>query len=572
MSFSTKGSDDKPDKESKPNFDKPKESSKIDISASERQQGYKPPDIRDNFERIKHPKKETFIADENQNFNPTHKSKNKIEPQSFPVNFKPKNKIEGTKLQANSAPKSKIEKSKPPVNSNPKNIIEKPILPPIHKPKNRIELHNIPTTHTPKNSINQPSFPQNFIQKNVPKEPNDNGTKKECGRCHEIKSLNDFEMNSKKKTYESYCRPCRLEYKQIRALQNKNNIIRNIHGGKYAEKCPKCNTSTSKLPAFDFHHPIKDLKTKRINFHGNWENVLKKLEKEKAIPICRNCHLKEQSKYYKKYKELIEKKNDFESSVKGIEKKLYKVIYNRFPEKGHKEGYQIKSWISKRIVVDRLYNGKCISCGEKNIATLQFHHRDKNKKTFEKYDKLRYTTIEKIEKKLIKDDAVCICGNCHRMTEAYNFKKNHQEIIGNKHDRELTIFYDNLKEAIKSFKFPENILEQYPHIKTEKIEIGGWKPKSYVLTPDEEGIKKEISSIKWNEISQNWKLPTGELLNPLKESSSNNPLYKHKKWLEYVYYELDLSDNKIARITNTSQTTINYWRKKLKIYSKIHIR
>ena len=41
----------------------------------------------------------------------------------------------------------------------------------------------------------------------------------------------------------------------------------------------------------------------------------------------------------------------------------------------------------------------CIGCGEKNLSTLQFHHRDITKKTFQKYDKLRYTTIEKIEKK-----------------------------------------------------------------------------------------------------------------------------------------------------------------------------
>jgi len=248
---------------------------------------------------------------------------------------------------------------------------------------------------------------------------------------------------------------------------------------------------------------------------------------------------------------------------------LYKLIYKRFPDKGHKEGHQIKSWMSKRIVIDRLYNGKCISCGEENLATLQFHHRDISKKTFPKYDKLRYTTIEKIEKKLIQDDAVCICGNCHRMTEAYNFEKNHQKIVGTKYSREITTFYKNLNDNIKNFKFPANIVKQYPNIKTEKVEFG-WKPKSYELTNDEERIKGEIRSTNWNAISQNWTLSTGELLNPKKESSRTNPLYKHKAWLNYVYNNIDwgLSDPKIARITNTSQTTINYWRNKLKIQPK----
>ncbi len=154
------------------------------------------------------------------------------------------------------------------------------------------------------------------------------------------------------------------------------------------------------------------------------------------------------------------------------------------------------------------------------------------------------------------------------MAEAYNFEKNHQEIIGSKYNHKLTIFYNNLKENVKNFKFPAKILKQYPNIKTEKIEIG-WKPKSYELTQEEERIKKEISLTNWNKISQNWRLSTGELLDPSKESSPTNPLYKHKNWLEYVYYKWELSDNKIARITNTSQTTIQYWRNKLKIYSKI---
>jgi len=395
------------------------------------------------------------------------------------------------------------------------------------------------------------------------------GKRKECGRCHEIKSINEFEkyMRSRK---TAYCKPCRLEYKQIRALQNKTNIIRNIYGGKYAEKCPECDTTIVKVPTFDFHHPIKELKTKRINFHGNWMNTLKKLEKEKAIPLCRNCHLKKQSKYYNKYKDLIEKKNDFESSISGIEKDLYFLIYQSYPHKGHKEGYQIKSWISKRIVIKRLYNGNCIGCGETNLAALQFHHRDITKKTFHKYDKLRYTTIKKIEKKLIQDDAVCLCGNCHRMIGAYYFEKNHQEIIGSKYFLEIGKFYEQLKENIKNFQFPASILKQYPLLKTEKIEIGGIPPKSYKLTLNEEQIKEEIKSINWEAISNNWKLPTGELLNPTKESSRTNPLYKHKKWLEYIYNNKKwrLSYKKIARITNISQTTIYYWRKKLEITKK----
>lgn len=191
------------------------------------------------------------------------------------------------------------------------------------------------------------------------------------------------------------------------------------------------------------------MKTKPINFHGNWKDVLKRLENEKVIPSCRNCHLEKQPKFYNKYKELIEHKNKFESSLEGIEAKLYKQIYKQYPGIGHKEGHQIKSWMSKRIVIERLYNGGCISCGEKNLGTLQFHHCEKEKKTFQKYDKIRYTTLEKIEKKLIQDDAVCLCGNCHRMITSRYYEKNHQEIIGTKHSQEVTKTFKNLKGSIK---------------------------------------------------------------------------------------------------------------------------
>ena len=79
-----------------------------------------------------------------------------------------------------------------------------------------------------------------------------------------------------------------------------------------------------------------------------------------------------------------------------------------------------------------------------------------------------------------------------------------------------------------------------------------------------------MKSINWEAVSLNWKLLKGELLDPTNESSHTNPLYKQKNWFEYIYNnkEWGLTDRKIARVTNTSQTTINYWRKKLKILTK----
>jgi hypothetical protein len=146
------------------------------------------------------------------------------------------------------------------------------------------------------------------------------------------------------------------------------------------------------------------------------------------------------------------------------------------------------------------------------------------------------------------------------------YEKNHQEIVGSKFSQEIKTIYQHLKENINNYKFPADILKQYPFIESEKVEIGR-KLKSYSLKPEEKRIKSEIMEYDWNSVSQNWKLPTGELLDPTRECSQTNPLYKYKKWLKTVYFNENwgLSDTKIARLTNSSNTTINYWRNKLQI-------
>lgn len=495
-------------------------------------------------------------------------------------NREPKHNLQPRKIDPKTPSKHKIKPRKINPSKGPRHKLQPRIIHPKTPPKHKIESRKINSEKEPIHKIQSqrvshentkqiPSKQHSSIVKPNITSPNKknsliNEKQKECRRCNQVKNINEFEIYQNK--IERYCKPCRLEYKQVRAMGNKAKIMRNMYGGKFGEKCPECHTTIANLPAFDFHHPIKELKSKPINFHGNWEKVLNRLESEKVLPTCRNCHLKKQSKFYTKYKKLIERKNNIES-LKGIEEKLYKQIYKEYPGIGHKEGHQIKSWMSKKIVIERLYKGGCIGCDETNLTTLQFHHRDKEKKTFKKYDKLRYTTLENIEKKLIQDDAVCLCGNCHRMVTSKYYEKNHQEIVGSKYSQEIVKNYKFLNENIKNHKFPTNILNQYPNIKTEKILIGVRKRMSYKLKSNENRIKSEIMKFDWQKVSKNWRLPSGELLDPTRESSRTNPLYKHKDWLSTVYNKKDwgLSDTKIARITNSSNTNINYWRNKFKI-------
>jgi hypothetical protein len=303
---------------------------------------------------------------------PKDKPKNKIEPRKIDIKKEPKHKIQRAKFVPKTQPRNKIEPRKINPNKEPNHKLQPRKINTNAPPRHKIDPRKIDNTKDTNHKIQPQRFkndisknkikpinpinslepeninewipiiePKNVVKHNINKagihKAFNDGKQKECGRCHQVKKINEFEQymannkNIAKTRHERYCRPCRLEYKQIRAQKNKTNIIRNIYGGKFREKCPDCNTTVAKLPAFDFHHPIKELKTKPINFHGNWKNVLKRLEKEKVVPSCRNCHLEKQPKYYNKYKKLIEHKNKFETSLEGIEGKLYKVIYKQHP-------------------------------------------------------------------------------------------------------------------------------------------------------------------------------------------------------------------------------------------------
>lgn len=104
------------------------------------------------------------------------------------------------------------------------------------------------------------------------------GKKKERGRCHQTKSINNFYIRRKKgKEYpKSTCKVCDGETKQIGAQINKVNIMSNIYNGKLKGKCQNCNTDQSKLPSLEFHHT--DPKIKNTTWHekmySNWQKTM----------------------------------------------------------------------------------------------------------------------------------------------------------------------------------------------------------------------------------------------------------------------------------------------------------
>ncbi len=191
------------------------------------------------------------------------------------------------------------------------------------------------------------------------------GKQKECGRCHQIKSHNEFKVRNDKRKDNPYlrsnCNQCKSELNQIYNLKNKRKILTNIYNGKFKEKCPECETKVSKLPAFDFHHPDKNFKVEqRIRTRGKWKKTMEMLEQEKAIPLCKNCHLAKKTTVFNKFKENILRKNNYETHLTGIENNIHQYIKKNLKNKNNKHLIQIKSWIKKRIVVEKLYKGSCI--------------------------------------------------------------------------------------------------------------------------------------------------------------------------------------------------------------------
>jgi len=95
-----------------------------------------------------------------------------------------------------------------------------------------------------------------------------------------------------------------------------------------------------------------------------------------------------------------------------------------------------------------------------------------------------------------------------------------------------------------------------------------------------EKIKEEIKKIDWERISENWSITTrpnqyaedkNVFLDPTKEVSKENPLYRHKEWLDKLYNNKNwkLNDKEIANLCGVHPSVIGKWRKKHQISRKL---
>ncbi len=293
---------------------------------------------------------------------------------------------------------------------------------------------------------------------------------KVCGYCGIKKPWSEFQKISKG-GHLSKCKKCMSIYGEIIKYKKKLRLLFEMQNGRFKGKCSTSNCSTDflHLPAFDFHHPSEK--------NYSWIKLLKKkyqtlkdlLEEDGVFPLCKNCHAPKQQSILLDYKNLIlsqylfRNKSGKQKNTKEISNMIDEAILNypNLKDKLEKDSqyighvkYMIKSWIRKRAIVEQLYGGKCINCGETNLSSLTFHHMNPEKKKDISSEAFRKFSIKQLANKMIQEECICLCANCHTMSEATIFREHSEEIFVDMEKKEIYVkrinyFYEKLTKNIQ---------------------------------------------------------------------------------------------------------------------------
>jgi len=293
------------------------------------------------------------------------------------------------------------------------------------------------------------------------------GERKECGECHEIKSHKYF--RKRKGRLRSICEDCRKKLHAINNFKKQIKIITLL----FDERCHNCHSGLQILPAMEFHHmnphsknySWRDLRGRNIDV------IIRIIKNENLQVLCKNCHACEEVTNFDKYKEIIISERLSINNAGEIDEIIYNEIrsnikyrsdYHKGAQHRARIKYRIKKWIKKRLVIEILYNGSCIGCGniniEEKLPALEFHHRNPNKKEF-KWEHLSKYPINNIINILKNEDCICLCKNCHSLVHSINFEQFYSEIF-EKDTSTINLVeekYFILKENINNFSFKEKL-------------------------------------------------------------------------------------------------------------------
>ena len=305
---------------------------------------------------------------------------------------------------------------------------------------------------------------------------------KECGYCHQILSYNEFfKVRNKSDEVRPYCKRCSSDLNLIRQYRKKLRLILSIYEGK----CSSCGLDSIYLPVFQFHHPNPKQKTtswRKIRGR-NYKFIKNKLKLEAVILLCSNCHLKTQAKVLSKFIHLILKKDLFKLNPDEINKLIInrtKNIPNKLERMHIRE--KIKEWIKKRYIIEQLYNGKCIGCGNSDLFDLEFHHTNPKIDNKVKWDKLENLDSETILRQLINQNCICICSNCHSLLHS-RYTDFAEEILKDFYSNDIILqkvklirsHLERLLNNISNFNFHQKNLKINPPLVLEIPHTDNWK-------------------------------------------------------------------------------------------------
>ncbi len=183
----------------------------------------------------------------------------------------------------------------------------------------------------------------------------------------------------------------------------------------------------------DFHHLDPKLSTISAREKGFWRSVrykplkdiVKELVNQNVAVLCRNCHASLNATFFKGHISIIQNFNTPEDIPPNLFNKKY--VRN-----------EIKAHIRKKIILLEIWDGKCNCCGFsinnceiKNLPTLETHHPNPKRRSFNNFHKLCFYTqnINKIKDIVVKDNCICLCSNCHVLEQATFFNEHKDEIF-----------------------------------------------------------------------------------------------------------------------------------------------
>ena len=279
---------------------------------------------------------------------------------------------------------------------------------------------------------------------------NENGYKA-CSKCGEMKPYDKFDTTKGRLRY--LCRECAIIEKSIYIFKKKIKILKSLFKDV---RCNECSVSIERLPCLEIHHNNVNFKafSWRDLVSKNSKSILETLKKENVVILCTNCHLLKQAKNYSEHKTFI--LNPF--FLKTSEDVIRNIVYNYV--KSHNLNYrstekqQILKWIKKRIVLNTLYNDKCIGCnrslGDIELASFEFHHKFGRINDKFKWQEISVLNLNQIFSHLINEGCVALCSNCHQTIHATNFVDNLEKIFPQKDKKLIETVKSDFQGTVKN--------------------------------------------------------------------------------------------------------------------------